>query len=63
MTGKEMWDMKLHETLLVENGAGFSTETMRVPGGWLYTYYNDDVVTSTFVPLNNEFMEATNETK
>lgn len=52
---KSIYDLELHECMTIPDNA----EVMRVPGGWLYRYW-DDISreyfgNSTFVPFNNEF--------
>lgn len=45
---KEMLDLKIHDTVKIENGV----QAVRVPGGWIY-YLQTDVSTTpaeTFVP-------------
>ena len=59
---KELYDLKLHETLAVHGGTLIAT---RVPGGWIYMQvcdtrvHSDDtggyVASSVFVPLSDEF--------
>lgn len=52
----ELYEMKLHDTLCP---AGESyTLIMRVPGGWVYTFWDDKgaAVSSTFVPWNYQFL-------
>ena len=51
MDKPDIYHMKLHETLSLDNRVGHTI--MRVPGGWLYKYF-DQIV---FVPYNNEFEE------
>lgn len=51
---KEMFNLKLHETI----ETSFGIVIMRVPGGWIYDCWdtdNDKYKQGTFVPLNNEF--------
>jgi hypothetical protein len=44
-------EMKLHTELNFNNFT-----ILRVPGGWLYLYYNVNTCV-VFVPFNNEFQE------
>jgi hypothetical protein len=30
---------------------------MRVPGGWVYSFYGEDFISPVFVPFDNEFQE------
>ncbi len=52
-----IYDLKLHEVLIVEDGSLFST-AMRVPGGFIYRSYDKShqLLSCTFVPFDNEFM-------
>jgi len=57
MADKDIYKMKLHEVMVISG----NVEAMRVPGGWLYTYFNSEVGgtdMSVFVQFNNEFMEC-----
>lgn len=49
-TASELYDMKLHDSI-----GGKNYDIVRVPGGWLYSYFRGKVSTSTFVPFDNEF--------
>jgi hypothetical protein len=54
----DLWNMPLHEQCYPTR----NIVVLRVPGGWIYYHYGYDMghvvsVTSTFVPLHNEFME------
>lgn len=55
---KDIYAMKLHETIQIMIG-GLNYRIIRVPGGWLYRYNNDE--TSVFVLFNNEFRETDND--
>jgi hypothetical protein len=50
MTADKMWKMKLNETITVG-----SFDITRVPGGWVYRFFNGGHPTAVFVPLDNEF--------
>lgn len=58
----KLYDMALHTFLQVRHGPG----VLRVPGGWLYQYwdYAKDCPMSgdVFVPYNEEFKETDDET-
>jgi hypothetical protein len=65
---KSIFELQLHETInlpktpLTENLADF-TKVTRVPGGWIYTEFNQEIgqnetsiaTSSVFVPYNDEF--------
>ena len=58
-----LYEMTLHETIEPNNDKHQFSVT-RVPGGWLYAFYdyvppNTDwrIVNTAFVPFHNEFME------
>ena len=63
---KTIYDLKLHETIVIEKG---NTEVMRVAGGWNYIYYRieeigyrnykKEILGICFVPYDNEFIERT----
>lgn len=42
-----IYELKLHEY----KNLGFNTEIMAVPGGWIYTVYDEGCVGTTFVPM------------
>lgn len=50
-----LWNMQLHESIKVAN----NVFVLRVPGGWIYELYDQDVnkTNAVFVPFNNEFMQ------
>lgn len=58
---KTVYDLALHETLVIERPIGGSIEVTRVPGGWLYAMdfpgYRQSPI--TFVPFDNGFMNLT----
>lgn len=57
--------MKLHDLVIIkQNNIDNTAETyysvMRVPGGWIYQMWNDNLGCydkAIFVPFNNEFMK------
>lgn len=51
MEKRNIYDLKLHEELFIEDNNESGVWVRRVPGGWLYNY--EDPV---FVPFNDEFM-------
>jgi hypothetical protein len=61
----DIYSMKLHEVIAITpivNGVVFSCYgVMRVPGGWIYQTWDDEIqdyVRQTFVPFNNEFINV-----
>ena len=54
---KSIYDLKLHETSVVEDAFLF-TVVLRVPGGWMYRSYDKahQILTCCLVPFDNEFM-------
>lgn len=56
---RSLHSMKLHERMQFDDG-GLFTCVLRVPGGWIYRSYDKShgILSSTFVPFNNEFMEV-----
>lgn len=52
---KTLYNLKLHEEICAESGY----HVFRVPGGWIYRFWdysNEDYFShATFVPFNNEF--------
>ena len=55
---KTIYDLKLHETLELDD----DITIIRVPGGWIYTYYSDyynqhKTSSMVFVPYSLEFNE------
>jgi len=53
MDVKNIYTLELHEELQLPDSYLW---VRRVAGGWLYMNYEDDKITSTFVPFHNEFM-------
>lgn len=67
---KTIYDLKLHESLDVsENQRSETIICKRVAGGWIYTTFdynthNDrNVISSVFVPFNNEFQTEQTDIK
>lgn len=58
-----MYEMELHEQLTPSTSSS-ATLITRVPGGWIYTFYNQTTepnaerFSSVFVPFHNEFQGA-----
>lgn len=59
-----IYNLDLHQSIFSEDG---SAEIMRVPGGWIYKFYDYIpsengwiLVSSEFVEYNEEFMQAQN---
>jgi len=55
----DIYAMRLNEQIEFNDIA-----ILRVPGGWIYTYYDFSTggeKTSTFVPFNNEFQTVNKE--
>jgi len=52
---KGIYDLRLHETLRIEDGGGW--EILRVADGWIYQYQDGQRGYKIFVPFNNEFMD------
>lgn len=53
-TKRDLYRMKLHEHIELHE----SLRVMRVPNGWIYSFYRLDcnTMSSTFVPYDNEFL-------
>jgi hypothetical protein len=53
---QEMYLMELNDVIEYDDKHNV-TEIRRVPGGWIYTFTDKSapVMTSTFVPFNEEF--------
>ena len=51
---KSIWELELHETVFFN-----LIEVMRIPGGWIYTYFDSatgqEATTSVFIPFSIEF--------
>lgn len=55
----DLYTIKLGDSCIIEDGSLW-IEAFRVPGGWIY-YFMDkshNILTSSFVPFDNEFMES-----
>lgn len=51
----DIYNMQLHSVMPIESSNMF-TEIMRVPGGWIYRFFENNVYCgSIFVPFHNEF--------
>ena len=55
---KNIYNLKLHQCLELDDPHLYNT-ILRVPGGWVYRSFDKScsMMTSCFVPLNNEFQE------
>ena len=53
----EIYKLKLHESICIDNACNAKLEIIRVPGGWIYTVYYPGIqnVNSEFIPFDNEF--------
>ena len=51
-TSKTIYDLGLHEVLLDMSSR---TTIIRVPGGWIYKTWGDDLMSAVFVPWDEEF--------
>lgn len=60
---KKIYNMELHECLILDTVPLFSTNIMRVAGGWIYTNLDksNGVMSQSFVPFDNEFQEQDND--
>ena len=58
MESKDIYNLKLHETLEFDD-FGLFTVILRVPGGWFYRSYDksQNIATGVFVPFDNEFQK------
>ena len=63
MSDKSIYEMKLHEEVVVVAGPS-EYRVLRVAGGWIY--YNprldSNQMNSTFVPFDNEYLKRTKTT-
>lgn len=61
MTEKEktIYDLELHEILVIQTNIGSKIEITKIPGGWIYSFeypgYRQCMI--VFVPFNNEFQK------
>jgi hypothetical protein len=56
----DIYKMELHEREEIKHREGLYMIIIRVPGGWIYEEYhcfNQKMLTSVFVPFNNEFQK------
>jgi hypothetical protein len=57
---KTIYDLGIHESLIVISNQHTEIDVMRVPGGWIYgnllTYHGVKTYTSTFVPFSKELV-------
>jgi len=51
MDDKKIYDMKLHEELPLNP----EIYILRVSGGWIYRFFQEEDIENVFVPYNNEF--------
>jgi hypothetical protein len=56
---KNIWDMKLHEQIVLSRKKTGALACVRVPGGWLYllvidTHPGDGKIVQTFVPYSDD---------
>ena len=54
-----IYEMGLNDSLQFD----YDAKVRRVPGGWVYTTYTHEGVSSSFVPFNKEFKIKTIEQK
>ena len=52
ITPQRLFNMSMHDSIELDH----TLKVIRVAGGWIYTF-NDITTSSTFVPLNNEFLK------
>jgi hypothetical protein len=55
---RDLYELDLHERAFVWND---TYEAMRVPGGWLYTYFTNRGPCMAFVPFHNEFQKVSHD--
>jgi hypothetical protein len=57
-----IYELELHQTLEMDDPHLYNT-ILRVPGGWIYRYFDmsRSMLTSCFVPFNNEFYKDRGE--
>ena len=56
---EKMYKMKLGETLQELPNNYEMHRLTRVPGGWIYIYGINQIMTSSFIPMDNEFQDVT----
>ncbi len=56
MEGKNIYDLDLHERVMVKSGI----EAVRVPGGWIYIFdfAGYQQAPTLFVPFHNEYQNV-----
>jgi hypothetical protein len=54
---KNIHGMELHERIYLN----VALNVLRVPGGWIYCWFDNNLYHSMFVPYNNEFSPFNNE--
>jgi len=54
---KNLYDLKLFESMLISEEMRHLRKIERVPGGWIYWRIGPDT-TSTFIPYNEEFKHS-----
>lgn len=53
-----IYNMKLHQCIDFIDIKGRDVNIIRVAGGWIYIYeISEKILSSVFVPFNNEYME------
>ena len=57
MGNKDVYSMKLHDVIYINNG---DAKVTRVAGGWVYVFLrlDHDTMTSVFVRFDNEFQKS-----
>ena len=62
---KTIYDLKLHEVLVITTNVGGKVEITRCAGGWIYCYEYPGFRQApvVFVPFDNEFMEIPKKSK
>ena len=52
---KTIYDLELHEFLIILDKGAYFVEVQRVPGGWVYSHVDETCREIVFVPFHNEF--------
>ena len=52
---KGIYDLRLHETLHIDEGGGWAI--LRVAGGWIYSYQDGLRGHKIFIPFDSEFID------
>ncbi len=57
MSTEKIYNLKLHESVVIEEETNSVTLATRVPGGWIYEFQKPliNILETVFVPFNNEF--------